>query len=372
LLAKGSKLLMHARKDVTETSRRRRGAALAVSALAVAAALAGLGGCSLPLDDIGAVLKTGTIRASTLQRMASLNMDRAAPILLRIYKTESTLEVWKQDRDGRYALLESYPICKFSGKLGPKISEGDRQAPEGFYEITPAQMNPLSREYLAFNIGFPNAFDRSLKRTGSVVMVHGGCHSIGCYAMTDRHMDEIYALIGEAFNGGQDKVQLQAFPFRMTAENLAAHADNNPHAAFWAMLKDGSDAFLKEGKPPTVAVCGHRYVFNPATGVTDLDPSAPCPPGVGPDLVAEDAQAAKSNLTTASTADPAPVQRKTLTAHRRMLRVASVQKRVRLPPKAHTRHWQRVRVAAVDGQLPRRVSTPATPAPTSELFFRPR
>ena len=372
MLAKGSKLLMHSRKEVTETSRRRRGAALAVSALAVAAALAGLGGCSLPLDDIGAVLKTGTIRASTLQQMASLNMDRAAPILLRIYKTESTLEVWKQDRDGKYALLESYPICKFSGKLGPKISEGDRQAPEGFYEITPAQMNPLSREYLAFNIGFPNAFDRSLKRTGSVVMVHGGCHSIGCYAMTDRHMDEIYALIGEAFNGGQDKVQLQAFPFRMTAENLAAHADNNPHAAFWAMLKDGSDAFLKEGKPPTVAVCGRRYVFNPATGVTDLDPSAPCPPGVGPDLVAEDAQAAKSNLITASSADPAPVQRTTLTAHRRMLRVASVQKRVRLPPKAHTRHWQRVRVAAVNGQLPPRVSTPAPPDPTSELFFRPR
>jgi murein L,D-transpeptidase YafK len=372
LLAEGSKLLMRSRKEVTETSRRRRGAALVGSALAVTAALAGLGGCSLPLDDIGAVLKTGTIRASTLQQMASLNMDRAAPILLRIYKTESTLEVWKQDRDGKYALLESYPICKFSGKLGPKISEGDHQAPEGFYEVTPAQMNPLSREYLAFNIGFPNAFDRSLGRTGSVVMVHGGCHSIGCYAMTDRHMDEIYALIGEAFNGGQDKVQLQAFPFHMTAENLAAHAESNPHATFWAMLKEGSDVFLKEGKPPTVAVCGHRYVFNPAASATDLDPSAACPPGTGSDLVAEDAQMAKSNLTTASVADAAPVRRKALIAHRRTLRVASVQKRVRFPPNAHTRRGLQVRVAAVDGQLPRRVSTPAPPAPTSELFFRPR
>ena len=185
-------------------------------------------------------------------------------------------------------------------------------------------------------------------------------------------MDEIYALIGEAFNGGQDKVQLQAFPFHMTAENLAAHAESNPHATFWAMLKEGSDVFLKEGKPPTVAVCGHRYVFNPAASATDLDPSAACPPGVGSDPVAEDAQAAKSNLTTASAADAAPVRRKVLIAHRRTLRVASVQKRVRFPPNAHTKRGLQVRVAAVDGQLPRRVSTPAPPAPTSELFFRPR
>jgi hypothetical protein len=138
------------------------------------------------------------------------------------------------------------------------------------------------------------------------------------------------------------------------------------------MLKEGSDVFLKEGKPPTVAVCGHRYVFNPAASATDLDPSAACPPGVGSDPAAEDAQAAKSNLTTASAADAAPVRRKVLIAHRRTLRVASVQKRVRFPPNAHTKRGLQVRVAAVDGQLPRRVSTPAPPAPTSELFFRPR
>src|SRR5262249_42897020 len=152
----------------------------------------------------------------------------------------------------------------FSGKLGPKIAEGDRQAPEGFYDITPTQMNPQSREYLAFNIGFPNVFDQSLRRTGSALMVHGGCKSIGCYAMTNYGIEEIYGLIHEAFNAGQDKVQVQAFPFRMTAQNLARHRSDE-NGPFWTMLKVGSDAFLTTGRPPTVAVCDRRYVFNPAT-----------------------------------------------------------------------------------------------------------
>ncbi len=202
------------------------------------------------------------MRISTLRHMESLNMDRAAPILIRIYKEESTLEVWKQDRTGKFALLKPYTICKFSGKFGPKIVEGDYQAPEGFYDITPEQMNPLSNEYLSFNIGFPNAFDRSLGRTGSFLMVHGGCKSVGCYAMTDYGMEEIYGLVDEAFKGGQDKIQLAAFPFRMTTQNLARHADD-PNAPFWQVLKMGSDAFFATGRPPSVAVCDQHYVFNP-------------------------------------------------------------------------------------------------------------
>jgi murein L,D-transpeptidase YafK len=202
--------------------------------------------------------------------METLNMDRAAPILIRIYKEESTLEVWKLDRTGKFALLSAYPICKYSGHLGPKIFEGDHQAPEGFYDITPDQMK--SDRYLAFNMGFPNAFDRSLGRTGSFLMVHGGCKSVGCYAMTDYAMDEIYGLVDEAFRGGQEKVQLEAFPFRMTTQNLARHADD-PNRPFWEMLKTGSDAFLATERPPTVAVCDQRYVFNPATTDKDCDPS---------------------------------------------------------------------------------------------------
>jgi murein L,D-transpeptidase YafK len=225
------------------------------------------------------------VRMSTLRLMESLDMDRAAPILIRIYKEESTLEMWKQDRTGKFVLLNSYPICKFSGNLGPKITEGDHQAPEGFYDITPEQMNPQSHEYLSFNIGFPNAFDQSLGRTGSFLMVHGGCKSVGCYAMTDYAMEEIYGLVYEAFTGGQEKVQLEAFPFRMTTKNLTRHADD-PNAPFWEMLKTGSDAFFATGRPPTVAVCDQHYLFNPIVVANDFDSIAPCRPAVGDEITA--------------------------------------------------------------------------------------
>src|SRR5215469_8161611 len=87
----------------------------------VSVAVASLGSCtSVPYQ-----VRTGTVRTSTLHDMQSLNMDRAAPILIRIYKEEGTFEVWKQDQTGKFALLKSFPICKFSGKLGPKIVQGD-------------------------------------------------------------------------------------------------------------------------------------------------------------------------------------------------------------------------------------------------------
>jgi murein L,D-transpeptidase YafK len=248
-----------------------------VRALILAVTVGSLAGCSSPRYKTEPVVRTGTVRTPTLRQMESLDMDRAAPILIRIYKEENMLEVWKQDRTGQFALLKSYPICKFSGKLGPKIVEGDYQAPEGFYDITPEQMNPNSNQYLSFNIGFPNTFDRSLGRTGSFLMVHGGCKSVGCYAMTDYQMEEIYGLVDEAFKGGQDKIQLAAFPFRMTTQNLRYHADN-PNAPFWEMLKRGDDAFFAIGRPPSVAVCDQRYVFNPMD-IDNLDPNAPCPPG---------------------------------------------------------------------------------------------
>ena len=251
-----------------------------------------LGGCSGTLYPPKTAVRTGTVRTSTLKQMESLNMDRAAPILIRIYKEESALEIWKEDRSAKFVLLSSYPICKFSGNLGPKLMHGDHQAPEGFYDISPDQMNPNSSEYLAFNTGFPNAYDRSLGRTGSFLMVHGGCRSVGCYAMTDYAMEEIYGLVDEAFKGGQQKVQLQAFPFRMTAQNLARHA-GDPNMPFWEMLKAGNNAFLATERPPRVAVCDRRYVFNPvASG--DFDPSARCPPGIDSPAVAESLESTRT------------------------------------------------------------------------------
>jgi len=245
------------------------------------ALLFGLAGCAGVAPE--RVVKTGHVKSETLRLMASLNMDRGAPILIRVFKQDNILEVWKQDHSGRYALLKSYAICRYSGALGPKKSEGDHQAPEGFYEITPEQLNPFSHEYLAFNVGYPNAFDQSLGRTGSFVMVHGGCRSVGCYAMTDAQMDEIYGLVYESFQAGQDRIQLQALPFQMTAKNLAEHG-TDPNQPFWAMLKKGSDAFTATWVPPMVGVCGQQYVFN--AGRQALDPNAPCPPGIGAAAIA--------------------------------------------------------------------------------------
>ena len=198
-------------------------------------------------------------------------MDKESPILVRVFKEESELEVWKQDRTGRFALLKTYPICRWSGELGPKIKEGDRQAPEGFYTITPGQMNPNSQYYLSFDLGYPNAFDRAHGRTGAQLMVHGDCSSRGCYSMTDEQISEIYALGRDAFFGGQKSFQVQAYPFRMTPQNLAKHR-NNPHLAFWKMLKKGNDHFEVTRLEPKVNVCEKRYVFD---AQSPGDPSRP-------------------------------------------------------------------------------------------------
>ena len=209
----------------------------------------------------------------------SKNMEMESPILIRLYKEESELEVWKQDRDGRFALLKTYPICRWSGELGPKIREGDRQAPEGFYNITPGQMNPNSQYYLSFDLGYPNAFDRSYGRTGAQLMVHGDCSSRGCYSMTDEQISEIYALGRDAFFGGQKSFQVQAYPFHMTAQNLARHR-NNPNLAFWKMLKKGSDHFEVTHLEPKVHVCEKRYVFDAQSSnghPLSFSPSAKCP-----------------------------------------------------------------------------------------------
>jgi murein L,D-transpeptidase YafK len=208
--------------------------------------------------------------------IAAKEMDPQSPILVRLFKQEAELEVWKQDKTGRFALLTTYPICRWSGELGPKVKEGDRQAPEGFYNISPAQMNPESQFYLSFNMGYPNAYDRSLGRTGAHLMVHGDCSSRGCYAMTDEQISEIYALGRESFFGGQRSFQVQAYPFRMTPQNMAKHR-GNPNMPFWKMLKQGNDHFEVTQLEPKVDVCEQRYVFN-----ADKDPSSTRPPSFTP------------------------------------------------------------------------------------------
>lgn len=200
--------------------------------------------------------------------MSEKGMNARSPILLRAYKAESELEVWKQDSSGEYKLLKTFPMCRWSGQLGPKKTEGDRQVPEGFYSITPSQLNPNSAFYLSFNIGYPNAFDRQLGRSGSHIMVHGVCSSRGCFSMTDEQIAEIYALTREAFGGGQKAVQMQSLPFRMTPQNLAKYRSDE-NMPFWKNLKEGTDQFDVSKREPVVQACNGRYRF----GVSSCTPT---------------------------------------------------------------------------------------------------
>ena len=216
-----------------------------------------------------------------LSLLQQKNMPKHSRILVRIFKEESELEVWKQDTTGHFQILKIYPICRWSGDLGPKVHAGDRQAPEGFYTITPELMNPNSNYYLAINTGFPNTFDKANDRDGAFLMIHGDCASRGCYAMTDDQIGEIYSLARDSLLGSQQSFQIQAYPFRMTPANLAHHR-TNPHMAFWKMLKVGNDHFEATHLEPKVEVCNHRYVFDAqqppkSSKPIVFDPISKCP-----------------------------------------------------------------------------------------------
>src|ERR1700750_2955901 len=195
-----------------------------------------------------------------LSLLRQKKMPKTSPIVVRVFKEEAELEVWKQDSSGLFPLLKTYPICRWSGDLGPKLWEGDRQAPEGFYTITPELMNPNSDYYLAINTGYPNSFDKANNRNGSLLMIHGDCSSSGCFAMTDEAISEIYALARDSLLG-RPTFQVQAYPFRLTPANLARHR-NSPNLAFWKMLKIGNDHFETTHLEPRVDVCDRRYVFD--------------------------------------------------------------------------------------------------------------
>lgn len=254
----------------------------AVSLLTVAVA-----GCTNEtLDNVGAGVDVKKVSNKTqyqlsgqvVSKMASMNIDRNSPVTLRIFKEEGILEIWKADRSNRFQMMKSYQICAWSGKLGPKVKEGDRQAPEGFYPLGPQHLNPNSQYYLAINTGFPNSYDRANARSGTNLMIHGACSSSGCYSMTDEQIIEIFAFARDAFKGGQKTIQLQAYPFRMTAENMARHRDN-PNIEFWKMLKVGYDHFQVTKRPPEVGVCDQKYVFNQQTadGKAFSGAAAQCP-----------------------------------------------------------------------------------------------
>ena len=203
------------------------------------------------------------IPSATVAIMTAKDTSPSASLVLRSYKKDSEIEVWKQNRDGRFVYIKTFPICRWSGQLGPKHHSGDRQTPEGFYPVGPRQMNPNSHYYLSFDTGFPNAYDKAHGASGSAVMVHGTCSSMGCFAMTDKVVGELYAIARDALKGGQPAFQLQAYPFHMTARNMALYR-NDPNIDFWRQLKEGSDRFESTGELLQSSVVAGRYAFAPS------------------------------------------------------------------------------------------------------------
>lgn len=183
-----------------------------------------------------------------------------SPIFIRIFKKTKELEIWLK-KENKFKHFKTYPIYTYGGgTLGPKLQEGDEQAPEGFYFVTPKRMNPVSDFHLSFDIGYPNAYDRAHNRNGGAIMVHGGCVSVGCYAMTDAGIEEIYTLADAAFRNGQRFFRIHIFPFRMIKENIKKYNESE-WITFWKNLKEGYDFFEKNKLPPNVTVKDKRYIF---------------------------------------------------------------------------------------------------------------
>lgn len=193
------------------------------------------------------------------QALTKKNLEWGAPVFIRIFKKSKELEVWMRAADRHYVLFKTYPICTYSGGLGPKQKFGDGQAPEGFYRVAATQMNPYSNYHLSFDLGYPNTYDRAWQRSGSALMVHGNCVSIGCYAMGDEGIEEIYTLTEAALRKGQSAFDVQVFPFRLTDEALASYKTNRWYD-FWKELKEGYDAFEKTRVPPVIVVRNKHYV----------------------------------------------------------------------------------------------------------------
>ncbi len=202
-------------------------------------------------------------KARVRSELAEKGFTLGQPVFIRIFKIPGNLEVWLK-KDNQYRLFKEYPVCCYSGYPGPKLMEGDWQSPEGFYSVSARQMNPNSSYHLAFNVGYPNAFDRARNRTGSSIMVHGECSSRGCFAMGNSQMEEIYLLAHSALAAGQQRFDLHIFPFKLTSRNLFKFR-SSPWIGFWKKMRPGFDYFEQHHRIPTVAVIDGNYIINTQT-----------------------------------------------------------------------------------------------------------
>lgn len=230
---------------------------------------------TIPMDHQSSLSKkdyaNGSLREKeVVQRMtprltrelAEQGLKLGDPVFIRIFKESRELELWVLHKPSqKFRLCKTWSIAAMSGDLGPKLAEGDRQAPEGFYHVGSSRMKPDSRFHLAFNIGYPNSYDLAHQRNGSFIMVHGNRVSIGCFAMTDPSIEEIYTICHRALTNGQHFFRVHIFPFHLTQDRLDRE-QRNPNYSFWTNLKQGYDIFKQTHIPPNVSVKNKTYLFN--------------------------------------------------------------------------------------------------------------
>lgn len=201
------------------------------------------------------------VTPSLTKSLKEKNLTLGSPVFIRIFKESDEFEVWIESTNTeKFVHFRTYTIAGMSGNLGPKLAEGDLQAPEGFYAVGKHLMNPQSRYHLAFNIGYPNKYDLAHQRTGSAIMVHGSTASIGCFAMTNEKIEEIYTLCDAALNNGQPFFRVHSFPFRLTDKKLAAVSNHKWHG-FWKELQTGYFHFEQHHRPPNVTTRNGHYGF---------------------------------------------------------------------------------------------------------------
>ncbi|MES2447973.1 MAG: L,D-transpeptidase family protein [Bacteroidota bacterium] len=185
-------------------------------------------------------------------------------LFIAAYKAEGKVEIWlKANGQNQFKLFKTYDFCAHSGKLGPKVIEGDLQTPEGFYKIN--VFNPMSKFHLSLGINYPNAVDKArtgkTRKTGGEIYIHGDCVTVGCIPLTDDKIKEVYILGVEARNYGQNHIPVYIFPFKMTAKNMEKYGTEYPqHLKFWQNLQHGYAYFEKYKTLPTITQVKGSYV----------------------------------------------------------------------------------------------------------------
>jgi murein L,D-transpeptidase YafK len=217
-----------------------------------------------PTLELPETAPQAVLTSSVAAAFAEKHLRFGAPVFLRVYKQSSEVELWVQ-QGPRYALFKTYSICRWSGGLGPKMVQGDRQAPEGLYHITAPDLVVNRRWHRAMRLNYPNAFDVVNGRTGYGIYIHGKCRSVGCFAINDDNVEEVYEIVRAALSNGQVRIPVLSLPFRFSSINSLV---NEPFVfgEFWRELRRADFLFNRDRLPPSASLCDGNYYFSGRRG----------------------------------------------------------------------------------------------------------